>query len=1313
MSESRNAPQLIDRDRNLLFGVLAVQMHKVTASQLVEHAAAWATDPSLSLAERFEQAGVLSRPDRDLISTFVDEAIQAHGGDPSATLNTFSQEEGARHSLQQTLTLLGNGESPSDSWAPTVLAEPLDPDAIPAVQESPGRYTQIGEFAQGGMGRVLLVHDQFLGRQVAMKELLPGAGSSVSRGEGTPTSAYLNRFLQEARITGQLEHPSIVPVYELGHRSDGTLYYTMKFLRGKTLAQAFRERKTLEERSELLSHFVDACQAIAYAHSRGVVHRDIKPSNILIGEFGETVVIDWGLAKALGREDVNACRLPCPAGPPPTPMPEATDTVYGMAIGTPAYMPPEQALGQIERIDERSDIYSLGVVLYELLAGEVPFSEKDPGTVVRKVVAEPAPPVRDRNPQVPPALAAICERAMQKDPEARYGSAKELADEVSRFLAGGLVRAYEYGLGEHLWRFVTRYKGTLAVAALMLMVLFGVGIFSYVRVVQEKSAAVRAQRLAEDAHKRAVAGRERAEQQFYYASIGLADRAIADSRFEEAQGYLMACPPELRDWEWGRLQYLCNLDFMTLSAHGGSANAVAFMPGGQVLVTGGADQAVRLWNLENGRLVGTFEAHAGPIRAVAVSPDGGRIAAAAENGMAQVWEAASGELLLTLAGHAAPATSVAFSPDGTTLATGSEDHTVVLWDARDGARRHVLEGHTEAVTCLAFDPEGLTLATGSADNTVALWSVETGALETSFECHVNDVLAVAFSPDGSMLATGGRDSTARIWNRSDRTLRSALSGHGREITAVGFTPDGTHLLTASGDRTVRLWKVSEEIAPDAPANASLLGGENGSESQVFAGHAGAVKALAIHPDGLRFASGDDEGAAKIWHIKASLPQFPIKRFFDNMGFGEASSDGRFFATQGSNSREVLVWSTVEQRIVAKLLGHSDAVRAVAFNPDSTRLATAGDDRTARLWDVASGLAIASCVGHGDVITSIAFSADGNLLATGSLDRTIRVWDARSGELRHIVDNPGGAVNCLAFSPDGPWLASGDAEHGVALWNAETGVSRGAVGRHAGPVTALCFDEDGRRLASGSEDSNVGIWDLRGNDVPIVLSGHAGAIRSVCFDPAGRRVVTGSDDSTVRVWDAATGQELLSMGRLADPVTFVRFWPVGGNLVTASGRDIISWPHLPVVREPDRPEEDLQSRMEGLKRAFWLEVQKSKPWEEQVEVEDTAATVELAFPASELDELLNAVAGRLRTGGGGLDPAVEAASVLMGSGTESATLARLGMKRGDYVRAVDGQAVTRPEELAEALERFEAAPGSLLRLEVARDQELMFIELRAE
>ncbi len=328
-----------------------------------------------------------------------------------------------------------NPDTATRDTAPSPSLSGFATGEVLAIDETLGRYSVLGEKGKGGMGRVLLVHDEHLDRDIALKELLPDLPGGSTPAPVRHSKEMAARFLREAKITGQLEHPSITPVHELGRRADGTLYYTMKLIKGKPMSQAIRDARSLAERLKLLPHFVDLCNAIAYAHSKNVIHRDIKPSNVMIGDYGETVVIDWGLAKVKGQADERGkemqetligMRSDSGSG-------SSIETAYGQAMGTPAYMPPEQAEGKLEQIDERSDIYSLGAVLYEILTGTVPFDGMNLGHILRRVVNDPPAPIREIEPRIQKDLDALCMKALEKDPAKRHQSARDFGEAVQNW----------------------------------------------------------------------------------------------------------------------------------------------------------------------------------------------------------------------------------------------------------------------------------------------------------------------------------------------------------------------------------------------------------------------------------------------------------------------------------------------------------------------------------------------------------------------------------------------------------------------------------------------------------------------------------------------------------------------------------------------------------------------------------------------------------------------------------------------------------------------------------------------------------------
>jgi len=444
-----------------------------------------------------------------------------------------------------------------------------DVDALVDAVENVGRYDVVGEQGRGGLGRVLVVRDRMLGRYIALKELVSRTPSGDNAGDTTDdnvkTEPAVLRFLREARVTAQLEHPSIVPIHDLGRRADGTLYYTMKLVRGQTLSKAISQAASLEERLALLPHFVDVCQAIAYSHSKGIIHRDIKPANIMIGSFGETIVIDWGLAKPARAVETGEDRSNTGSEFPRAPIDEAIPlTKYGLYMGTPHYTPPEQAQGNVDAIDERSDVYALGAVLYELLTGHRPFKDQTPPDVIREVlISEPAP-VERIEPKAPAELVAICRRAMQKKPEGRYQTAQALAEEIERFKTGAYVSAYAYSSGERLRRLARKHRVALLATCFVFLVLVVSGVVSLSAILVEKA---------------------RTERAYYYSSISLAKASLDNRRLEEARMALQDAAPAYRGVEWGLLHQLAHPELVELRGHTNEVDYAAFNADGSAVVS--------------------------------------------------------------------------------------------------------------------------------------------------------------------------------------------------------------------------------------------------------------------------------------------------------------------------------------------------------------------------------------------------------------------------------------------------------------------------------------------------------------------------------------------------------------------------------------------------------------------------------------------------------------------------------------------------------------------------------------------------------
>ena len=1057
-------------------------------------------------------------------------------------------------------TLIGSGKAPAPpanlaAAPPAAQAEDDSPRVMdstsvpvqgdlpgaPLAAEQPGRYAIKRTYGVGGQGVVYLAFDSCVGREVALKVL-----SARSAQAGSPVEA---RFLREARITGQLEHPSIVPVHEVGRRADGSVYYTQKLVRGRTLSEALRECKNLAERLKLLGHFVDVCQAVAYAHGRGVVHRDLKPANVMVGEFGVTVLLDWGLAKMLGHHEASVSTI---SGDPreiapiraqsgsqsssdALPDTDTASTRDGAVLGTPLYMSPEQAAGRLNELDETTDTWALGVMLYELLAGTTPFAGGPTSAVLFKVQKGAFAPLAKVEPEAPPELCAVVRRALTLERAGRYQSARELAAEVEAFMLGGRVAAYEYSPWELVKKLVAK-NPIAAAAGLLALVVFAAASLLLLRA-HTKTVSALADALA--LHAAGALEEQRWPQAAAWFAAARAQEERSDARLGESIAEALAPLPTLR-----------------LVPHGKPAEATLFSPDGAHILSTAADGALRIWDAKSGALLARAPAHRGLAPALAVARDG-TIATGGADGLVKLFSS-SGAPIGQLRPSAdetqepseggadegtegAPAAGIAaldISPDGKLLAIASLEVGVELWDLRARTRVASIGERSDRVIALAFSPDGKRVALGDQAGVLRIFELAEGAPREWWrrQAHSGRLRALAWSPDGQRLATAGQDSLVQLWSPGSDGPPLRMELHQRAADGVRFSPDGAELASCSRDGLVVLWD----------ANTGRVVARLDADER-------AANGVAFSPDGAQLAAAFQDEAVRVWAMPAQRGIVSLVGHTDGLRALSFSPSGAQLASI-ANDGMLRLWDVQKARASQVLETGTDKPRALAYAPDGKLLATGGDGDSLRLWDPQSGVLVRRLPVGEEGTGALSFTGTESavrLLGVGGRRGTLQLWDPNSRGAARTIATGHPAIESLAFSPDGKLVATSGNDGFVRVWEVSTGERVVDLHAHGEACRGVSFSPDGRLLSSAGSDRRLILYSTNGWGMIREFSGHRGRVYSALFSPDGRWLASSSSDHSLRVFEVATGDLLFESARSQGALTDLSWSPDGRAIATAS------------------------------------------------------------------------------------------------------------------------------------------------------------------
>jgi len=565
--------------------------------------------------------------------------------------------------------------------------------------------------------------------------------------------------------------------------------------------------------------------------------------------------------------------------------------------------------------------------------------------------------------------------------------------------------------------------------------------------------------------------------------------------------------------------------------HRAQVISVALSPNGKYLLTGGADNEARLWDLFTGNTIQTFIGHTDWVNWADFSPDGKLIVTASRDATIRIWDIETGHVIKELHGHDKSVNDARFSHDGSKILTAGEDGTAKVWDSHTGNIVLTLEGHKKYINTAIYSVDGNFIATASGDGTVKVWNSNTGASIATVSSPVGTVIAVAFSPDGKRIATGGSDKTTYIWSTETWQKILELRGHSQQVNSVQFSADGHLILTASKDGTAHIW--------DSRTGADLFD---------FRGHTSGINNAIFNPDSRFVFTTSGDKTARMWSSQLELPKLSLEGHSDSVFSAIFSPDGKKIVT-ASKDRTARIWDAVSGRQLM-VLRHSDSVQNAIFSPDGRLIATASHDGKARLFDSSTGELKRELSAHSEMVHSIGFSPDGTKLITASKDLTARVRDVNTGSLIRVLGGHTKQIYHVGYSPDAKWIATAGHDNQVILWNSKTYEPTVKFNVGTGVFNSVNFSRDSNFLLAACGDQTARIWNLNDFQSVAVLRGHEGWVNYAEFSPDGQLALTASSDGIARLWEIGHKHLLYTFADQFSSLQTAAFSPDGKMIVLA-------------------------------------------------------------------------------------------------------------------------------------------------------------------